>query len=48
MDPLLKIALVEDNDDLRDLLRRDISRAGYEVHTAECAEDLEILFHIPS
>jgi two-component system phosphate regulon response regulator OmpR len=43
MDPLLKIALVEDNDDLRDLLARDISRAGYEVHTAECAEDLDDL-----
>jgi two-component system phosphate regulon response regulator OmpR len=43
MDSLLKIALVEDNDDLRDLLSRDISRAGYEVHTAECAEDLDDL-----
>jgi two-component system phosphate regulon response regulator OmpR len=39
----LKIALVEDNDDLRDLLSRDISRVGYEVHTAECAEDLDDL-----
>jgi DNA-binding response OmpR family regulator len=43
MDSLLKIALVEDNDDLRDLLARDISRAGYEVYTAECAEDLDDL-----
>lgn len=43
MDKLLKIALIEDNDDLRDLLARDISRAGYAVHTAECAEDLDDL-----
>jgi len=43
MDTLLKIALVEDNDDLRDLLTRDISRAGYSVHPAECAEELDDL-----
>lgn len=43
MDTFLKIALVEDNDDLRDLLTRDITRAGYAVHTAECAEDLDDL-----
>lgn len=43
MDTVLKIALIEDNDDLRDLLARDISRAGYLVHTAESAEDLDDL-----
>jgi len=43
MDTFLKIALIEDNDDLRDLLARDISRAGYAVHTAESAEDLDDL-----
>jgi DNA-binding response OmpR family regulator len=43
MDSLLNIALVEDNDDLRDLLTRDISKAGYAVHTAECAEDFDDL-----
>jgi two-component system phosphate regulon response regulator OmpR len=43
MDSFLKIALVEDNDDLRDLLARDISKAGFTVHTAECAEDLDDL-----
>lgn len=37
----LKIALVEDNDDLRDLLARDISRAGYFVQSADCAEALD-------
>ena len=39
----LKIALVEDNDDLRDLLFRDISRAGYVVQSASCADDLDDL-----
>ena len=43
MDTCLNIAVVEDNDDLRDLLKRDISRAGHTVHTAECAEDLDDL-----
>jgi two-component system phosphate regulon response regulator OmpR len=43
MDSFVKIALVEDNDDLRDLLKRDISKAGYTVHTAESAEDLDDL-----
>ena len=43
MDTNLKVALIEDNDDLRDLLARDISRAGYLVHTAESAEDLDDL-----
>jgi len=43
MDSFVKIALVEDNDDLRDLLKRDISKAGYSVHTAESAEDLDDL-----
>ena len=43
MDTLLNIALVEDNDDLRDLLKRDISKAGYAVHAAESAEDLDDL-----
>ena len=43
MDTNLKIALVEDHDDLRDLLKRDISKAGYQVHTAEAAEDLDEL-----
>ncbi|MFM8339455.1 MAG: response regulator transcription factor [Fluviibacter sp.] len=43
MDTQLKIALVEDNDDLRDLLYRDISKAGYAVQSAGCAEDLDDL-----
>jgi two-component system phosphate regulon response regulator OmpR len=43
MDTLLKVALVEDNDDFRDLLKRDISKAGYTVHAAESAEDLDDL-----
>lgn len=43
MDTALKIALVEDNDDLRDLLCRDISRAGFVVESAECAEGLDEL-----
>jgi len=43
MDTILNIALVEDNDDLRDLLNRDISKAGYAVHAAESAEDLDDL-----
>ena len=43
MDTGLKIALVEDNDDLRDLLFRDISKAGYVVESASCADDLDDL-----
>lgn len=43
MDTILKITVIEDNDDLRDLLARDISRAGYLVNTAESAEDLDDL-----
>lgn len=43
MDAGLKIALVEDNDDLRDLLFRDISKAGYAVQAAGCADDLDDL-----
>ena len=43
MDTRIKIALVEDNDDLRDLLFRDISRAGYAVQSASCADDLDDL-----
>ena len=43
MDTGLKIALVEDNDDLRDLLLRDIFRAGYDVQGAGCADDLDDL-----
>lgn len=43
MDAQLKIALIEDNDDLRDLLVRDISRAGYTVQAADCAEALDEL-----
>lgn len=39
----LKIALVEDNDDLRDLLMRDMLRAGYFVLGASCAEELDNL-----
>jgi two-component system phosphate regulon response regulator OmpR len=39
----MKIALVEDNDDLRDLLLRDIHRAGFVVQSAECAEGLDDL-----
>lgn len=43
MDTQLKIALVEDNDDLRDLLFRDIAKAGYVVQSAGCADDLDDL-----
>lgn len=42
MDTGLKIALVEDNDDLRDLLYRDLSRA-YTVQCVGCADDLDDL-----
>ena len=40
---MMKIALVEDSDDLRDLLAREISKAGYDVLPAECADDLDEL-----
>ncbi|MGI9143450.1 MAG: response regulator transcription factor, partial [Fluviibacter sp.] len=43
MDTPLKIALVEDNDDLRDLLFRDIAKARYAVQSAGCADDLDDL-----
>lgn len=43
MDSNIKIVLVEDHDDLRDLLTRDISKAGYTVFSAECAEELDEL-----
>ena len=42
MDTGLKSALVEDNDDLRDLLYRDLSRA-YTVQSVGCADDLDDL-----
>lgn len=37
----MKIALVEDNDDLRELLVKDIERSGYCVQSADCAEALD-------
>lgn len=43
MDTGIRIALIEDNDDLRDLLFRDISGAGYLVYSAGCADDLDDL-----
>jgi DNA-binding response OmpR family regulator len=43
MDTQLKIALVEDNDDLRDLLMRDLIGAKYAVLAASCAEELDQL-----
>jgi DNA-binding response OmpR family regulator len=39
----MNVVLVEDNDDLRYLLHRDIVKAGYEVALASCAEDLDDL-----
>ena len=44
MDSSLKIAIVEDNDDLRSLLIQDLSIAGYFVKGAESAEQLDELF----
>lgn len=44
MDSNLKIAIVEDNDDLRALLIQDLSIAGYFVKGAESAEQLDELF----
>lgn len=41
MDSSLKIAIVEDNDDLRSLLIQDLSIAGYFVQGAESAEQLD-------
>ena len=43
MDSRLKIALVEDNDDLRELLNRDLTKEGYAAALATCAEDLDDL-----
>jgi DNA-binding response OmpR family regulator len=40
MDPKLKIVLVEDNNDLRDLLSRALRREGHEVIPLSCAEEL--------
>lgn len=39
----MKIVLVEDNDDLRDLLKRDLAKSGYDISVASCAEDLDDL-----
>lgn len=44
MDSNLKIAIVEDNDDLRLLLVDALSRAGYFVRGADSAEQLDELF----
>ena len=44
MDPILKIAIVEDNDDLRSILIEDISLAGYIVQGADSAKQLDELF----
>lgn len=46
MYPSLKIAIVEDNDDLRSLLIQDLSIAGYFVRGAESAEQLDEIFAI--
>ena len=46
MDPTLKIAIVEDNDDLRSLLLQDLSIAGYFVRGAESAEQLDEIFSV--
>ncbi len=48
MDPNLKIAIVEDNADLRALLIRGLSNAGYFVKGAESAEQLEEIFSLDS
>lgn len=44
MDSSLKIAIVEDNDDLRALLIEDLSLAGHFVMGADSAEKLDELF----
>ena len=46
MDSNLKIAIVEDHDDLRSILLQDISIAGYFVQGAESAKQLDELFSI--
>ena len=43
MSTKIKIAVVEDNDDLRGLLLRNIKREGYVVFGADCAEALDDL-----
>lgn len=48
MDSNLKIAIVEDNADLRALLIRGLSNAGYFVKGAESAEQLEEIFSLDS
>lgn len=48
MDSNLKIAIVEDNADLRALLIRGLSNAGYFVKGAESAEQLEEIFALDS
>lgn len=39
----MNIVLVEDNDDLRYLLHRDLVKSGFDVSQASCAEDLDDL-----
>lgn len=46
MDSNLKIAIVEDNDDLRSLLVQDLSIAGYFVQGADSAEQLDEIFAV--
>ncbi|WP_114636452.1 response regulator transcription factor [Polynucleobacter necessarius] len=46
MDSNLKIAIVEDNDDLRALLMQDLCMAGYFVQGVESAEQLDEIFSI--
>lgn len=43
MDTSLNIAVIEDNDDLRELLALDIRRAGHFVTAIDCAEALDSL-----
>jgi len=40
----LNVAIIEDNDDLRELLVRGLSAVGYYVKGAESAEELDYLF----
>lgn len=40
-DPLLNIVLVEDNDTLRLMLRRELEDVGHRVTALSCAEELE-------
>ena len=44
MDSNLKIAIVEDNDDLRALLTQELFMAGYFVQGADSAEQLDEIF----